>query len=59
MLAGLKMPGGWLFGELLTLADLHLAPTAECRALLTAFPQLEDWWTKISVRPGFAATERR
>jgi glutathione S-transferase len=65
-LSRLKMPGDWLLGEQLSLADLHLAPVIayflkaeEGRALLADFPQLEDWWAKISARPSFAATERR
>lgn len=63
-LSSLKRPGSWLLGEQLTLADLHLAPVfgyfvkaPEGRDMLAAFPDLQDWWTAISARKSFAATE--
>lgn len=65
VLSGLKAPGDWLLGDRLGLADLHAAPVIgyflkveEGRRLLTLFPSLDDWWTKISARPSFAATEK-
>jgi glutathione S-transferase len=63
VLAALKMPGDWLLGDRLTLADLHAAPVIgyflkveEGRNLLAAFPQIQDWWAKASARPSFLAT---
>jgi len=64
-LSTLKQPGDWLLGDRLTLADLHAAPVIayflkaeEGRTLLEACPQIEQWWTKASARPGFLATEK-
>jgi glutathione S-transferase len=65
VLSALKMPGDWLLGDTISLADLHVAPVIgyftraeDGRKLLAAFPQIQQWWAKASARPSFAATER-
>ena len=64
-LAKLKVPGDWLLGEQLTLADLHAAPmfwlfrkAPEGQALLAEYPSLSDWWERVSALPSFKATAR-
>lgn len=64
-LTALKMPGDWLLGGEVTLADLHAAPvigyflkTEDGRRLLGTYPPIEQWWTKASARPSFATTEK-
>lgn len=64
-ISALKSPGDWLLGDRISLADLHVAPTIgyflkveEGRELLAAFPRIADWWTKVSARPSFLATEK-
>ena len=65
VLTALKAPGDWLLGDRISLADLHAAPVIgyftkaeEGRTLLGSFPQIHEWWAKVSVRPSFAATEK-
>jgi glutathione S-transferase len=65
VLSGLKAPGAWLLGDRISLADLYVAPVVgyflkveEGRRLLTLCPPLDGWWTRISARPSFAATEK-
>ncbi|WP_379072659.1 glutathione S-transferase family protein [Mesorhizobium sp. UC22_110] len=62
-LAGLKLPGPWLLGGQLTLADLHAAPMfgyfmqAEMSAaMLARYPALSDWWQSMQARASFLAT---
>ncbi len=62
-LAGLAEDGGWLLGDSLSLADLHLAPmiaygcvTTEGRALLAEQPHLATWWERMNARASMAAT---
>jgi glutathione S-transferase len=64
-LSGLKVPGDWLLGDQITLADLHAAPVVayfakveEGRALLASFPAIADWWARASARPSFVATAK-
>jgi glutathione S-transferase len=52
----------WLVGELLTLADCHLAPVIgylasmpEGRVLLQEAPTLGAWWERCRAREGWAA----
>jgi len=61
----LKTEGPWLLGSQLTLADLHAAPiigyfvkVAEGRELLAAFPDIGDWWARITRRDSFVRTEK-
>ncbi|HWK65530.1 MAG TPA: glutathione S-transferase family protein [Rhizobiaceae bacterium] len=63
-LADLKMPGPWLLGEQLTLADLHAAPmfayflrTPEGRAVIDSYPAIAGWWQRICGLPSFTGTE--
>ncbi|MCO6184980.1 glutathione binding-like protein [Rhizobium sp. L1K21] len=53
----------WMAGDTLTLSDLYLAPifhyflmTEEGRAMTSAYPNLLDWWSRISARPSMQAT---
>ena len=55
--------GRFLLGDVLTLADLHLAPmlaygcvTAEGRMLLTEQKRLQDWWQRMQSRPSVRET---
>ncbi|MER9581309.1 glutathione S-transferase family protein [Mesorhizobium sp. M0276] len=64
-LSSLILPGPWLLGDQLTLADLHAAPiigyfvkVAEGQSLLAEFPEIQAWWERISVRPSFVRTEK-
>jgi glutathione S-transferase len=64
-LSALKVPGPWLLGEQLTLADLHAGPIVgyflkapEGRALLPRFPDIESWWMRLSRRDSFIQTEK-
>ena len=54
----------WLAGDMLSLADLHLAPvmayfsgTPEGQRLLPDRPRLSAWWKLMSVRPSMAKTQ--
>lgn len=54
----------FLAGDLLSLADLHLAPvmayftaTPEGQGLMPGYPGLARWWTAISARPSMAKTQ--
>ena len=72
-LEGIAREGLVLDGELITLADCHLAPVVACFALcedgtraLAARPRLARWWAAVSARdpvratdPDFAATVPR
>ncbi|MER9138789.1 glutathione S-transferase family protein [Mesorhizobium sp. M0047] len=62
-LSSLILPGPWLLGDQLTLADLHAAPivgyfvkVAEGQSLLAEFPTIQAWWERISARPSFVAS---
>jgi glutathione S-transferase len=64
-LSGLKVPGDWLLGDQITLADLHAAPVVgyfakveKGRTLLASFPAIADWWARASARPSFVATAK-
>lgn len=55
---------GFLIGNQLSLADLHLAPmtaylsaAAEARGLLAANPKLSAWWRAMQRRESFVATD--
>ena len=57
---------GWLAGDGLSLADLHLAPvmayfsgTPEGQRLLPGHPNLARWWGPVSSRPSMAKTQPR
>lgn len=63
-LARLKVPGPWLVGKDLTLADLHAAPmfayflrAQEGRNLMTRHPGVAAWWKNVCALPSYAATE--
>jgi len=65
VLSALKLPGDWLLGDTISLADLHLAPVVgyflnveEGRTLLATFPTMADWWARVSARASFIATTR-
>jgi glutathione S-transferase len=54
----------FLAGPTLSLADLHLGAmiayftqAPEGAALLRRYPRLAAWWTRLSPRPGFVATD--
>lgn len=58
--------GPCLFGNQLSLADIHLAPMVgyfvladEGRALLQKYPRLGEWWSELSNRSAFVATMPR
>ncbi|MDX8497221.1 glutathione S-transferase family protein [Mesorhizobium sp. VK4C] len=60
-LVSLKIPGPWLLGDQLTLADLHAASiisyflkVAEGQKLLARFSDLRDWWDRIVRRASFS-----
>ncbi|MDX8511282.1 glutathione S-transferase family protein [Mesorhizobium captivum] len=60
-LVSLKIPGPWLLGDQLTLADLHAASiisyflkVAEGQKLLARFSDLQDWWDRIVRRASFS-----
>jgi glutathione S-transferase len=63
-LEALAAPDAFLIGPALSLADLHLgamiayfAAAPEGAALLENYPRLAAWWTHLSRRPSFAATD--
>ena len=63
-LEALAAPDGFLVGDQLSLADLHLgamvaylALAPEGAALLGERPRLAAWWERVSSRPSFAATD--
>ncbi len=63
-LEALAGPDGFLVGDQVSLADLHLgamvaylAAAPEGAALLREQPRLEGWWHLVSRRPSFAATD--
>lgn len=63
-LARLKLPGEWLLGNAITLADLHLAPVfgyfakaPAAKAMLAAHPELAEWWDRMQRRESYPATE--
>lgn len=63
-LDGLTQGGGYLVGERLSLADIHLAPMMACFsmategvALLGDFEKLNGWWGNISERDSVASTD--
>jgi len=63
-LESLASPDGFLIGDRVSLADLHLAPmmayfvaASEGCAMLRAHKALSAWWTRIQTRPEFKATE--
>lgn len=63
-LEALAAPDGFLVGDQLSLADLHLGAMVayltlapEGAALLSARPRLAAWWERVSSRPSFAATD--
>jgi glutathione S-transferase len=65
VLTSLKVPGPWLLGDQVTLADLHAAPiiayflkVADGKKLLTGFPEIQAWWDRIADRQAFAVTEK-
>lgn len=54
----------FLAGDMLSLADLHLAPvmayftaTPEGQGLMPGYPGLARWWAAISARPSMAKTQ--
>ncbi|MDX8463814.1 glutathione S-transferase family protein, partial [Mesorhizobium humile] len=60
-LVSLNIPGPWLLGDQLTLADLHAASiisyflkVAEGQKLLARFSDLQDWWDRIVRRASFS-----
>jgi glutathione S-transferase len=63
-LEALMVPGRFLVGDQLSLADLHLAPmmgyfaaAGEGRALLARYAMLSGWWASMRTRRLFQATE--
>lgn len=61
---GLIAPRGFLIGERLSLADIHLAPmiayfgaAEEGHAMLSRHVRLAEWWTEIRKRPSVVTTE--
>ncbi|AZO55172.1 MULTISPECIES: glutathione S-transferase family protein [unclassified Mesorhizobium] len=65
VLTSLKAQGPWLFGDQLTLADLHAAPmigyfvkVIEGRDLLARFARVQEWYARVAARPSFARTEK-
>lgn len=63
-LEALAAPDGFLVGDQLSLADLHLgamvaylALAPEGAALLHEQPRLAAWWERVSSRPSFPATD--
>jgi glutathione S-transferase len=65
VLSDLKMPGDWLLGDMVSLADLHLAPVIgyflnveEGRDLLATVPAIAQWWDTVSIRSSFVGTTR-
>ena len=63
-LEALAAADGFLVGDQLSLADLHLgamvaylALAPEGAALLRERPRLASWWELVSRRPSFAATD--
>ena len=63
-LEALAATDAFLVGPALSLADLHLgamiayfAAAPEGTALLAEHPRLAAWWTHLSQRPSFAATD--
>ncbi|MCA0013440.1 glutathione S-transferase family protein [Mesorhizobium sp. B292B1B] len=65
VLTSLKVPGPWLLGDRVALADLHAAPiiayfvkVSEGRDLLARFADIRDWHARVVERPSFARTEK-
>ncbi|MBA1140579.1 glutathione S-transferase family protein [Mesorhizobium neociceri] len=65
VLTSLNAPGPWLFGDQLTLADLHAASiigyflkVPEGQKLIAAFADIQAWWDRIASRNAFAVTEK-
>lgn len=63
VISSLKMPGPWLLGAELTLADLHAAPiigyflkVPEGQRLLAEFADIQAWWDQMVIRPSFSAS---
>ena len=63
-LSDCKVPGGYLAGDKLSLADLHAVPmidyidrTPGGSALLASHPRLHEWWSGIKVRPSVMDTQ--
>lgn len=63
-LEALAAAGGFLIGNHLSLADLHLAPmmayfvtAPQGRQLLPKFPRLSAWWQAMQQRQSLAATD--
>lgn len=57
------VPGVWIAGETMTLADLHAAPMFDLLkaapawdALLSRYPRVASWWREIEMRPSMSAT---
>lgn len=62
-LSDCTVPGDFLVGDTVTLADLHAAPLFEYLTwtpggadLVKSFPVLHNWWTGISDRPSIMNT---
>jgi glutathione S-transferase len=62
-MSGLMGDGSWLAGEALSLADLYAAPmfdyflmAPEGREMIRTYPNLSAWWSRMAIRPSFAAT---
>ena len=56
--------GGWLVGDALSLADLHLAQMIACltaapegEALISQHPKLSSWWALMGRRKSLRETE--
>lgn len=63
-LEALAAPDGFLLGDQLSLADLHLGAMVayltlapEGAALLRERPRVAAWWKRVSRRPSFATTD--
>jgi glutathione S-transferase len=60
---GLLGDADYLGGDALSLADLHAAPMLAClamteegRGMMTAHPQLQQWWQRMGVRDSLRET---
>jgi glutathione S-transferase len=65
VLTALKVPGPWLLGDQVTLADLHAAPiiayflkAADGQKLMAGFAEIQAWWDRITDRQAFGVTEK-
>lgn len=63
-LEALAAPDGFLVGDQVSLADLHLGAMVayftlapEGAALIPRYPRLAAWWERVSRRPSFSATD--